>query len=216
MKPIDVASDSFDEYNEESNEKDSRFKVNDHVRISKYKNIFAKVYAPNWSEEMFDVKKIKNTVTWTYVVSDLNGEEIIASFYEKELQKTNQKESRIENVIKRKGNKLYVKWKGYNNSFNRWIDKKDLIIRVNTFHHIVDNTDTTVFVLKAKYDTDKSDLEKKLSDAGKKIPVANGLVKKTNLNATITEIEGKIPNITVLATNSALTAVENKIPDVSS
>ena len=72
------------------------------------------------------MKKIKNTVPWTYVISDINGEEIISSFYEK-FQKTNQKEFRIEKVIKRKGNKLYVKWKGYNNSSNSWIDKKDLI-----------------------------------------------------------------------------------------
>ena len=73
------------------------------------------------------LKKIKNTVPWTYIISDLNGEEIVGSFCEKELQKTNQKEFRIEKVIKRKGNKLYVKWKRYNNSFNSWIDKKDLI-----------------------------------------------------------------------------------------
>ena len=71
----------------------------DHVRISKYKNIFAKGYTPNWREEIFVVKK-KNTVPWTYVISDLNGEEIVRSFYEKELQKTNQKQFRIENVIK--------------------------------------------------------------------------------------------------------------------
>ena len=61
---------------------------------------------------------------WTYAISDLNGEEIVGSFYEKELQKANQKKFRIEKVIKRKGNKLYVKWKRYNNSFNSWIDKK--------------------------------------------------------------------------------------------
>ena len=83
--------------------------LNDHVRISKYKNIFAKGYTPNWSEEIFIIKKIKNTMPWTYVISDLNGEDIVGSFYEKELQKTNQKEFRIEKVIKRKGNKLYVK-----------------------------------------------------------------------------------------------------------
>ena len=65
MKPIDVKSDSFAEYNEESNEKGPKFKVVNHVRISKYKNIFAKSYAPNWSEEIFVVKKIKNTVPWT-------------------------------------------------------------------------------------------------------------------------------------------------------
>ena len=127
MKPIDVKSDYFAAYNKESNEKDPKFKVGDHVRISKYKTSFPKGYAPNWSEENFIVKKIKNTVPWTYVISDLNGEEIVGSFYEKELQKTNQKEFRIEKVIKRKKNKLYVKWKGYNNSFNSWIDKKDLI-----------------------------------------------------------------------------------------
>ena len=61
MKPIDVKSDSFAEYNEKSNEKDPKFKVNDHVRISKYKNIFAKRYVANWSEEIFVVKKIKST-----------------------------------------------------------------------------------------------------------------------------------------------------------
>ena len=132
MKPADVGDNSFTEYNgiafkEESNEKDLKFKVGDHVRISKFKNVFAKDYTPNWSEEIFIVKKIKNTVLWTYVISDLNGEEIVGSFHEKELQKTNQKEFRIEKVIKRKGNKLYVKWKGCNNSFNSWIDKKDLI-----------------------------------------------------------------------------------------
>ena len=127
MKPTDVKNNSFAEYNEESNEKDPKFKVGDHVRISKYRNVFAKVYKPNWSEETFVTKRIKNTVPWTYVPNDLNGEEIVGSFYEKELQKTNQKEFRIEKVIKRKGNKLYVKWNGYNNFFNSWIDKKDLI-----------------------------------------------------------------------------------------
>ena len=64
---------------------------------------------------------------WTYVISDLNEEEIVGDFYEKELQKANQKQFRFEKVIKRKENKLYVKWKEYNNSFNSWIDKKDLI-----------------------------------------------------------------------------------------
>ena len=83
MKPIDVKSDSFAEYNEESNEKDPKYKVSDHVRISKYKNSFGKGYAPNWSEEVFVVKNIKNTVPWTYEISDLNGKEIIGSFYEK-------------------------------------------------------------------------------------------------------------------------------------
>ena len=94
--------------------------------MSKYKNISPKGYTPNWSEEAFVIKEVKNTVPWTYVISDLNGEETIETFYGKELQKTNQQNFRIEKVIKRKGNKLYVKWKGYDNSFNRWIDKKDV------------------------------------------------------------------------------------------
>ena len=70
------------------------------------------------------IKKVENTVPWTCVINDLNGEEIVRTFYEKELQKTNQNKFRIEKVIKRKGDKLYVKWKGYNNLFNRWINKK--------------------------------------------------------------------------------------------
>ena len=127
MKPIDVTDDSYAEYNENFNKKDPKFKVGDNVRISKYKNIFAKGYTPNWSEEVFVVSKIKNTVPWTYVVSDLNGEEITGSFYEKELQKTSQEKFRTEKVLKRKGDKLSLKWKGYDNCFNSWIDKKNII-----------------------------------------------------------------------------------------
>ena len=85
MKPINVTDDSFVECNEKSNKKDTKFKVGNHVRISKYKNIFAKGYAPNWSEEVFVINKIKNTVPWIYIINDLNGEEITGSFYEKEL-----------------------------------------------------------------------------------------------------------------------------------
>ena len=110
---------------EDFNKKDPKFKVSDHVRISKYKNIFAKGYTPNWSE-VFVISKIENTVPWTYVVSDLKGEEITGSFYEKELQKTSQEKFKIEKVLKRKGDKLYVKCKGYDNRFDSWIDKKYL------------------------------------------------------------------------------------------
>ena len=88
--------------------------VGDHVRVSKYKNIFAKRYTLNWSEEVCIISKIKNTVSWTYVVNDLNGEDITGTLYKKELQKTNQQEFRIEKLLKRKVDKLYVKWKGYN------------------------------------------------------------------------------------------------------
>ena len=127
IKPTDVTDDSYVEYNEESNKRNPKFKVGDRVRISKYKNIFAKGYVPNWSEEVFIVNEIKNTVSWTYTINDLNGEKVIGTFYEKELQKTNQKEFRIEKILKRKGYKLYVKWKGYNSSCNSWINKKDIV-----------------------------------------------------------------------------------------
>ena len=127
MKPTDVKNNTYIDSNKEINDIDPKFKVGNHLRVSKYKNIFAKGYTQNWSEEGFVIKKVKNTVPWTYVMNDLNGEEIIGIFYEKELQKTNQQEFRIEKVIKKKGDKLYVKWKGYDSSFNSWIDKKDLI-----------------------------------------------------------------------------------------
>ena len=97
-----------------------KFKFGDNVRISKYKNISTEDYVPNWSEEVFVIKKIKNTVPWTYVISYLNREEIVETFYQKEFQEKNQKEFRIEKVRKRKDNKLYAESKSYDSS----IDKK--------------------------------------------------------------------------------------------
>ena len=89
MKPIDVGDGNNKRvYIDEHNEKDSRFKVGDRVRISKFKNIFAKGYTPNWSTEIFIVDKVNDTVPYTYNLKDLNGEEIIGSFHDKELQKT--------------------------------------------------------------------------------------------------------------------------------
>ena len=90
MKPVDVKNNTYIDSNKEVNDKDPKFKVGDHVRISKYKNVFAKGYTPNWSEEVF-------------VITNLNGEEIIGRFYEKELQKTDQQNFRVEKVIKKKG-----------------------------------------------------------------------------------------------------------------
>ena len=86
MKPIEIISNSYADYNEDSNEKALKFKVGDHVKRSKYKNIFAKRYTQNWSEEVFIISKIKNTVSWTYMIIDLSGEKIVGIFYEKELQ----------------------------------------------------------------------------------------------------------------------------------
>ena len=93
MKAIDVKDKTYIDFGKEVHDKNPKFKVGDHVRISKYKNIFAKGYMPNWFEEVFIISKIKNTVPWTYFVNDLNGEEIIRTFYEKGLQKTNKKNS---------------------------------------------------------------------------------------------------------------------------
>ena len=85
MKPVDVKHNTYIDFKKEVNDKDPKFKVGDHVRISKCKNVFAKGYMPNWSGEVFVVSKIKNTVPWTYIINDVNGEEIIGTFFEKEL-----------------------------------------------------------------------------------------------------------------------------------
>ena len=126
MKNVDVKPIMCIEFNKENNREGPKFKFGDHVRISRYKNIFAKGSVPNWSEEVFVIKKVKNTVPWTYVISDSNKEDIVGTFYKNELQKPNQKEFVVEKVITRKGEKLYVKWRDYDNSFNSWIDKKDI------------------------------------------------------------------------------------------
>ena len=102
MKPIDVTGDLMFNAMKNQIKKNPKFKVNDHVRISKYKNIFAKGYVPNWSEEVFIVNEIKNTVPWTCTIIALNGKPITGTFYEKELQKTNQKEFRIEKILKKR------------------------------------------------------------------------------------------------------------------
>ena len=109
MKPIDVKDNTYIDFGKEVNDNNAKFKVGDHVRISKYKSNFSKGYTPNRSEEVFVIKKIKNTIAWTYVINDINVEEITGTFYEKELQKLDQQVFRIEKVIKKKGDKLYVK-----------------------------------------------------------------------------------------------------------
>ena len=83
MRPIEVKDNTYIGFIKEVNDKDPKFKVGDQIRISKYKNIFAKGYTPNWSEEVFVIKEVKNTVLWAYVINDVNSEEIIGTFYEK-------------------------------------------------------------------------------------------------------------------------------------
>ena len=87
MKSIDITDDSYVECNENPNKNDPTFDVGDHVRNSKYKNTFAKGYIPNWSEKVFVISKIKSTVSWTYIINDLNGEKVIESFFWKRIAK---------------------------------------------------------------------------------------------------------------------------------
>ena len=122
-----VKSSTYIDSSREINDKNSKLKIGDIVRISKYESIFAKGYVPNWSEKVFLIKKVKNTVLYTYIISDLSEVEIGGTFCGKELQKTNQKEFRVEKLIRKKSDKLYVKWKGYNISCNSSIDKKDIV-----------------------------------------------------------------------------------------
>ena len=124
MKSINVKSGTYISFDVENNDTDPKFKVGDYMRISKQKNISAKINIPNWSEK---VLVVKNIVLWTYVINDLNGEEIALKFHKKESPKTNQRKFRIEKVIRKKGNKLYLKWTDYDNTFNNWIDMNDVL-----------------------------------------------------------------------------------------
>ena len=130
MKSVNVKLYTYIDFFVENNDKDPKFKVGDHVRMSKYKETFSNGYVPNWSEQFSVINKFKNTVPWTYVISGHNGEEIVETFYDKELENTNQTDFRVQKVIKRKGDKLYVKWKGCDNLVKNWIDKKEIVIYI--------------------------------------------------------------------------------------
>ena len=109
MKPICLKDNTYIDSAALHSNKDPKFKVGDHARSSKYKIIFAKRYTPNFSEGIFVIKNVKKTVPWTYAINDLKGEKIIV----KEPQMSNQQKFKIEKVVKKKGDKLYIKWKGY-------------------------------------------------------------------------------------------------------
>ena len=104
-----------------------KFSVGEKVRISKKKKTFEKGYTTRWTEEIFTITKIQNTDPITYKIADLQGEEIAGAFYEPELQKTEQQIFRIEKVIEKRKNKSLVKWKGYSDKFNPWVDNKNLM-----------------------------------------------------------------------------------------
>ena len=185
--------------------KNPKLKVGDNVRISKYKNIFDKGYTPNCSKEVFVINKIKNKVPWTYAISDLNGKEITGSFNEKELQKTNQKEFRTETVLKRKSDKLYVKWERYNNSLKVGLIKKIFIkmsqyfpkpfnshfgdsikVKIDLSNYAtktdiknISHFDTSSFALKTNLANLKTEVDK--LDIDKLIPIPNDMSKLINL-----------------------------------
>jgi len=104
-----------------------KFSIDDNVRITNNKYTFEKGYTPRWTEEVFTVSEVRYTDHITYKLKYFNGEEIKGSFYEQELQKTTQEIFRIEKVIRRKGDKSLVKWLGYPDKFNSWVDNKDLV-----------------------------------------------------------------------------------------
>ena len=104
-----------------------KFSVGDKVRITKKKTVFEKGYTPRWTEEVFTVSQVQYTDPPTYKISDYHGEEIQGTFYEQEMQKTNQDIFRIEKIIRKQKNKSLVKWYGYPDSFNSWVDNNYLI-----------------------------------------------------------------------------------------
>ena len=114
-----------------------KFSVGDKVRISKKKKTFEKGYTTRWTEEIFTIVEVKRTKLPTYKIADLNGEEIKGSFYEPELQKTSQEIFRIEKVIKRGKKKSLVKWKGYSDDFNSWVDNKDIIKNMISIKNVI-------------------------------------------------------------------------------
>ena len=122
MKPIDVTSDSFAEYNEDSNNKNLKFKIGDHVRISKYKNILAKGYTPNWSDKIFVINKLKNTVPWTYAISDLNGEELSNVVKNDVIKKTEQ--NKLVNKVNNIDTSDFVIKTNYNTKILKLLNQK--------------------------------------------------------------------------------------------
>ena len=116
-------------YNFEKTKKLGKFKIGDRVRISLEKNFFEKSYETNWTEEIFEIYDIKYSNVPYYYIQDLNCEKIKGSFYVQELQKTNFKKDDlyiIEKMLKTKGNNIFVKWRGYSNNFNSWVNKSDI------------------------------------------------------------------------------------------
>lgn len=105
-----------------------KFKIGDLVRLSKYKNCFGKGYTPNWTTEIFKIRKIQYTHPLTYLIESLSGEEILGSVYGEELQLTRNSELYlVEKIIQKKGGKCYVKWFGFDSTHNSWVKDTEII-----------------------------------------------------------------------------------------
>lgn len=105
-----------------------KFRIGDHIRLSKYKNVFAKGYLPNWTTEIFTVKKIQYTDPITYLLSDWEGNDIKGGVYAEEMQKVKYPDVYlVEKILRRKNNKVYVKWLGFDNRFNSWVNENDVL-----------------------------------------------------------------------------------------
>ena len=138
MKSFDIETGTHVDLHIEEDDADPKFKVGDHIRISKYKNIFAKDYIPNCSEEVIVIKKLKNTVPMKYLVKYLHGKEAVGTFYEKLLQKTNQTVFRVKNEIKKTGDKLDFKWKDNTICSIAGMIKMMLLYKIS-YHPVVQN-----------------------------------------------------------------------------
>ena len=210
-KPIDVKNNKR-VYIDEHNEKSSRFKVGDRVRISKFKNIFAKGYTPNWSTEIFIVNKINDTVPYTYILKYLNGEEIIGSFYDKELQRLYHKMSTYYPPYKSSGQNVKVEL-----DLTNYATKTDL---KNITHVGVSCYASKTNLAALKTEVDKIDVDKlkatptdlaKLSNV-----VKNDVVKKTGYNTKVPSIENQIAGITKNTIDNLADIIKLKAADTNS
>ena len=107
-----------------------KYSIGDNVRITKKKKILDKGYTQRWTKEVFKIKKIQLTIPVTYKITDYNGKVIQVSFYEEELQKTSQDVFRIGKILNRRGDKSLVKWMGYSDAFNSWVDSKAIVGKI--------------------------------------------------------------------------------------
>lgn len=134
MKPVDVDEEAERRLknttfsNRIEIRRKSKFRIGDHVRISKYKSVFDKGYTPNWTTEIFKIRKVQHTDPYTYLLQDEKGNPILGGFYEYEILKVLYPDLfLVEKILRRKGSQVFVKWLGFDNSHNMWINKKDVL-----------------------------------------------------------------------------------------